>query len=498
MNIRAITGRLRASFRQALRPDANSMVLRQTHVWSRAILWMIVGTFVAVVLWACLAPMDQVVHATGKLEPRGSVRELQSPVNGVIEEALVREGDQVKAGQLLVRIKPKSVVAEVRSLQQRLDSLLKEQSFYNSILSGNGGTGAPDGVPAEIEDLAKNRAGLQHENELFGNLRDGIGEIHAAIKTSLQPGASPVPDPVEEQLEKLDKLPVDVDASPDLRKLLHNEITNLSENYLRLRTQLLESRKIAENRKLSFEAYSRLNESGNLSRVDFLAQEAAYFDSVAKVENLEDQIKNLPTTFRAELNNRIRENTNRINDLESNLSKYRRDNSKEIAQIESQLTSAQEQMSYHDICSPSDGIVFETKVKNPLDVVFAKDVVLSIIPSGELIAKVDVTNRDIGFIAKGMPCEVEVDTFPKREFGHIDGEVYFIGSSSVPPTEVKNFTSFTVKVSLSKQMLAIRGKDIPLQSGMSVGVNIKTRKRLVVNLFLDTLLGPVEKMREVR
>ena len=62
------------ALRHVLRPDSDTMVLRQTHFWSRSILWTIIGTFVAAVLWACLAPIDEVVHATGKLEPRGSVR----------------------------------------------------------------------------------------------------------------------------------------------------------------------------------------------------------------------------------------------------------------------------------------------------------------------------------------------------------------------------------------------------------------------------------------
>jgi multidrug efflux pump subunit AcrA (membrane-fusion protein) len=93
---------------------------------------------------------------------------------------------------------------------------------------------------------------------------------------------------------------------------------------------------------------------------------------------------------------------------------------------------------------------------------------------------------------------VEVDTFPKREFGYISGEVYYVGSDVLPPSEVKKFYSFPAKISLAKQSLNIRNKDIALQSGMSVSVNIKIRKRLVINIFLDNLLGPIDKVREVR
>jgi multidrug efflux pump subunit AcrA (membrane-fusion protein) len=73
-----------------------------------------------------------------------------------------------------------------------------------------------------------------------------------------------------------------------------------------------------------------------------------------------------------------------------------------------------------------------------------------------------------------------------------------VGSDVLPPNEVKKFYSFPAKVSLSKQSLVVRNKEIPLQSGMSVGVNIKVRKRHVMNIFLDSLLGPIDKMKEVR
>jgi HlyD family secretion protein len=91
-----------------------------------------------------------------------------------------------------------------------------------------------------------------------------------------------------------------------------------------------------------------------------------------------------------------------------------------------------------------------------------------------------------------------VDTFPKREFGFVEGEVYFVGSDVLPPNEVRQFYSFPAKISLAKQSLHVRSKNILLQSGMSVGVNIKVRKRRVINIFIDSLLGPVDKMREVR
>lgn len=495
------------ALRHSLRPDSGTMVLRQTHFWSRSILWIIIGTFLAAVLWACLAPIDEVVHATGKLEPRGSVRDVQAPVGGVVEESLVREGDSVKAGQLLVRLDAKVSAAEVKSLEERLASMNAERAFYDNLFSeSQTPEAAPQTVSREIADLAKNRAALVAEIKLLRRLRDETGELHEAIQisesSSFDPGAA---DPVAKQLADMKAL-VDgdfarehgLDAGSDSLKFFSNELTSLSEQYLRSRNQLEELRKIEANKKLAFDAFTKLNKDGNLSRVDFLARQSEWLNAIAQVKNLEAQTQNIPTVFKTETNHRIQDNSKRIAEIDANLTKVRLENLQRISESESRLAAARESLAYHEIKAPSDGVVFETVATKPGTVVAAKDPVLRIVPSGELIAKVDITNRDIGFVSLGMPCEVEVDTFPKREFGFITGEVYFVGSDVLPPNEVRKFYSFPAKISLAKQSLQVRDKNIALQSGMSVGVNIKIRKRHVINIFLDNLLGPVEKMREVR
>ncbi|MFM8830379.1 MAG: HlyD family efflux transporter periplasmic adaptor subunit [Spartobacteria bacterium] len=495
------------ALRHVLRPDSDTMVLRQTHFWSRAILWTIIGTFVAAVLWACFAKTDEVIHATGKLEPRGSVRDVQSPVGGVVEESVVREGDRVKAGQILVRLDSKVSAAEVKSLEERLASMNAERAFYDSLFNeAQPADAAPKTVSREIADLAKNRAALMAEVKLLRRLRDETSQLHKAIQTSEASNAAlGVEDPVSIQLAEMKALvegdyarEQGLDADSDSLKFFANELTSLSEQYLRSRDQLEELRKIEANKRQAFEAFTKLNKDGNLSRVDFLARQSEWMNSIAQVKNLEAQTQNIPTVFKTETNNRIQENGKRIAEIDANLTKVRLENVKLISETGSRLAAARETLVYHEIKAPSDGIVFETVATKPGTVVAAKDPVLRIVPSGELIAKVDITNRDIGFISLGMPCEVEVDTFPKREFGFIEGEVYFVGSDVLPPNEVRKFYSFPAKISLAKQSLQVRDKNITLQSGMSVGVNIKVRKRHVINIFLDSLLGPIDKMKEVR
>jgi len=467
MNAPRFIHRLRAALRQALRPDANSMVLRQTHVWSRSIIWTIVGVFVAAVLWACFAPMDEVVHATGKLEPRGSVRDVQTPVGGVVSEVLVKEGQSVTEGEVLVRLDPKVAAAQVRALEDQLASMEAEQTFYSQLFRRDGAAPqAPVGLPPEILDLAKNHASLVAED---GLLRAIIGASSDGFN-----------------------------LDDDQTKLFTEEQKDRIENYNRITAQLQQSRLIADNAKQVLEAHRKLLASGAGSKVEFLARESAWFEAVGEVKNLENQQQNIITTFSKDAMKRLGENTKRIAEIEADLTKARIANSQRISEASGRLEAAREDLVYHEIKSPSQGIVFEIVASKPGNVVAAKDVILKIVPSGELVAKVDITNRDIGFIRMGMPCEVEVDTFPKREFGFIEGEVYFVGSDALPPDEVRRFYSFPAKISLQRQYLEVRGKEVPLQSGMSVSTNIKVRKRKVINFFLDSLLGPIEKMEELR
>ena len=77
-------------------------VLQQGRFWMRTVTWTLIGTTVFGVAWLALARTEEIVVATGKLEPIGSVKDIQMPVGGVADEILVKEGEQVKAGQVLI------------------------------------------------------------------------------------------------------------------------------------------------------------------------------------------------------------------------------------------------------------------------------------------------------------------------------------------------------------------------------------------------------------
>ena len=82
----------------------NSELMKPSKSWLQAVIWTLVGTAGFAIGWLAIAKTDKVVVATGKLEPLGSVKPIQMPMGGVVEDILVKEGDLVKANQVLLRL----------------------------------------------------------------------------------------------------------------------------------------------------------------------------------------------------------------------------------------------------------------------------------------------------------------------------------------------------------------------------------------------------------
>lgn len=102
-------------------------VLRQSRFWMQAITWGLIGTTSFGVAWLALAKTEEIVVAPGKLEPIGSVKEIQMPLGGIAEKILVKDGDRVKAGQLLMQLDTESSAQKLQSLQDSLR--LKERQL---------------------------------------------------------------------------------------------------------------------------------------------------------------------------------------------------------------------------------------------------------------------------------------------------------------------------------------------------------------------------------
>ena len=103
-----------------------SELLRPSRSWLQAVIWTLLGTAGFAILWLVIAKTDEVVVAPGKLEPLGSVKDIQMPVGGVVQDILVNEGERVKADQLLLRLDTEADLDRREALDESI-ALKQEQ-----------------------------------------------------------------------------------------------------------------------------------------------------------------------------------------------------------------------------------------------------------------------------------------------------------------------------------------------------------------------------------
>lgn len=119
-------------------------VLQQGRFWMRTVTWTLVGTTVFGIAWLAIARTEEIVVATGQLEPVGSVQDIQMPVGGVVDDILVEEGDTVKKGEILMKLDTEASDQQRQSLEASIKLKGVERKRYSEMNN------------AEIQMLEKN------------------------------------------------------------------------------------------------------------------------------------------------------------------------------------------------------------------------------------------------------------------------------------------------------------------------------------------------------
>lgn len=116
---------------------SSSYVEQGTH-WSSALIWICAVLFGGTLIWAFTAKLDQTISVRGRLEPAGSVREVDAPSAGVVSKVFVKEGQQVKAGQPLFDVEAKGLASRRQAMITTIRLLELQAQGIKSILSSGG------------------------------------------------------------------------------------------------------------------------------------------------------------------------------------------------------------------------------------------------------------------------------------------------------------------------------------------------------------------------
>lgn len=114
----ALVKAAQAALERRVQANREELGLQQSRFLIRTIIWTLIGTAGAALAWLALAKTDEVVVAPGTLEPIGNVKTVQMPAGGVLDELLVKEGQRVKKGQVLMRLDNEATVDRQGSIRE--------------------------------------------------------------------------------------------------------------------------------------------------------------------------------------------------------------------------------------------------------------------------------------------------------------------------------------------------------------------------------------------
>jgi protease secretion system membrane fusion protein len=408
--------------------------------------WLIVllgvGGFL---LWALLAPLDKGVPLAGTVAKASNRQAVQHQAGGTIQEILVRDGDVVKAGQVLVRMNP--VVARsavemtdsqyliARAVQARLEAErdgAKAIRFPAGLAGRRGEPRVADILALQDSLLASRRASLQNElgavDESIAGLKDQIRGLQASR---------------DSKKEQVDLLKEQLAGMRDLAK----------EGY------------VARNRLLELErTYAQLNGSisediGNIGR----AQRQVGELQLRKLQRVQDYQKEVRT---------------QLTDVQ-----------KEAESQGARLQAQQFDLANVEVKSPADGTVVGLAVFTPGGVVAPGFRMMEIVPTRDpLVVEGQLPVNLVDRVHPGLKTELIFSAFNANRTPHIEGEVEQVAADRTVDERSGN-AYYRVRVKVTpKGATTIAEHRLEIRPGMPVELFVKTGERTMMNYLLKPVL----------
>jgi hemolysin D len=463
---------------QNIEDEANggALSLPQPAVWIERITQIMLLGITMTGVWSVVARVDVVVAARGKLEPVSQTQVVQSRVGGVVTEVMVREGETVKKGQLLMQLDKTPLYSQLEALSAQRGQMMQEVA---ALRMAKQGTALAGNLPPELKNQVQERSLL---------------------------------------MAQLSSNPAGLAPSQQQRYALFQQQLNNQQSINQLQTSNLNAQIATTDSQAAQTAYQLQVEQGQLEQLQPLAESGAIARSdVMKrsvdVSALQSQINqaNLQKSQLQLSQQQTQVETQRVQAtayqnvqqqlaaLDNEFDATVKNNERQLLQISSQLKQVQHDLQSQDLRAPVDGAVFNLVHKLPGVVAQPAQVLLQVVPTESLVARVQVNNADIANLQEGMTVDVRIDAYPFTEFGAVEGTVTKISREALPINpQAPSQTSFPIEVKLKTQSLVRQGKPLALVPGMTVGANIKVRSRAPISYVADELIKAWDSLRSTR
>jgi hemolysin D len=381
--------------------------------------------------WAWFGQVNEVAQAQGKLIPQGEVYKIHPTELGKISQVLVKEGQVVKAGQLIAALDPALANHDVERLRQ---DLLGDQTQLAQLQMLLVQTQAQADTRKAIGSAA-----TQAQVGAVSQAQVGIGTTEALL-TQLELDK-------KAQLERLQRLQPLAEAGAIAQ-----------EQVFRVEQELRDrDRTITEHQ-------------GNLERTQ---AEVKRLQSEVAQKQAEEQESAAAAAQQAQ------QITLRITELQT-----------KIRNTQVLIASAQVKLQQFFLYAPVDGVVSTLNLRNIGEVVQPGQAIAEITPQHRsLVLVAALPNHEAGFVKPGMPVQVKLDAYPFQDYGVVSAKVMTISPDTKPDQQWGPV--YRVEVQLDRDHITKDHQPIPFKAGQTATAEIVTRQRRIAEVIFD----PLKKMQ---
>lgn len=420
--------------------------------------WLLLGLcalFAIALLWSFIGKVDVVATASGKVIPSGNVKIIQPIELGYVRAIHVRNGQRVKAGQLLVELDPTLAGADAEQASQGLLTAEVIAARNTALLAHLQGRSArfiaPSGTPADIAETQANF------------VRTAIAEYEGE-KASLQ----------QQRAEQQAQLQ---GAEAEIAKL--TQTLPLVEQQLEARKELADKGYFSKIRLLEYEQL-KVEHIQNIE-----VQRANAAQARAAIGNIDAQLMRLKGSFGKTAVTELSEAQEK-----SGLARE-------------EVTKSARRKLFQQLRAPVSGTVQQLAISTIGGVVQPAQAIMVIVPDdAQAVVEAQILNKDIGFIREGQPVRVKLEAYNFTDYGIIPGVVESISRDAIDLSQpgqqmakdpngrpIQQGLVYSARIRLNQRTIRVRGRDQMIGPGLAVQAEIKTGERRIINF----LLSPIAK-----
>ncbi|MBT4905451.1 MAG: HlyD family type I secretion periplasmic adaptor subunit [Rhodospirillaceae bacterium] len=394
--------------------------------------------------WAFFAPLDSAAIAVGTVGVEGNRRTIQHLEGGIVKEIVVRNGDKVKAGQVLIRLEETQPRAQLQLITGQRNAALALAARLRAERDGNDGVTFPEALTSQGDDV-----GVQET--MLGQL--GIFE---ARRNSIEGQRRILGQRIGQFREEIEGLRAQIRSADEQLVLINGEVADLQilfDKGLTPKSRLLSlQRRAAEiegERGQNRAAIARARQSIGESEIRIVELRTEQVNEVvAELREVEGQLLDLAERYRA----------------------------------------AEDVLKRIEIVSPIDGFAVDLQVFTSGGVIRPGDRLLDVVPDNEkLVIEARVTPTDIDIVRPGLEAQVRLSAFNQRVTPTVDGTVTWVSADRLTDSN-SGEEYYTARIDLKDQNDP-RLKGLTLQPGMPAEVLIRTGERTLIQY----LVSPVEQ-----